>query len=187
MFDFWETIGRYIADENDLRKQLLAETSLFDKNTADPRGVRIRNSKYVTLTSIVEPHLEYRPMSLWSKGELLRVLPAAIVVICLDKMGQRAEYLRIKLKGQTSDFYACLGTIAIDMDFGPRFAHDASLFPSVVNDPGLADLQKLAGDGGGSGSFRALVMDMCGDQWNPPCGARVELHPGNDQLMLGAW
>ena len=186
MYDFWETIGRYIADEGDLRKKLLAETSLFEQNVRVGHEVRIKSSKYATLTAIVEPLIEYKPMSLWSKGELLRVLPASIVVICLDKMGHRAAHLGVNLKGQSSEFYACLGTIAIDMDFGPRFAHDANLFPNVKNDPGLKGLQKLAADAVGSEAFRSLVMEMCGDQWNPPCGARADLHPGDYQLMYAS-
>jgi len=169
MLDFWETMGRFIANEGGLRDTLLQDDSLTSPNVSvycDPKvGTRHRESwsintdKYDTLSDILTEHLVFQPASLFCLGEWLRVLPPA------KSEGYIIPTTPVNLIGRDSTFYAALGAITVDEAFAQEFALDPGVFPLLTDEASIADLVSIANDP----AYFNMALNLCADGWPPPC------------------
>ncbi|MEO8660472.1 MAG: hypothetical protein ABI693_18530 [Bryobacteraceae bacterium] len=169
MLDFWEGLGRFIANEGGLRDILLEDDSLTSANTpvyCDPKvGVRHRESwsintdKYYTLSAILAQHLVFQPASLVCMGEWLRFLPPA------KSEGFTIPTTPVNLLGRDHTFYAALGAITVDEAFAAEFALDPGVFPLVTDPVSIADLVNIANDS----NYFNMALNLCAAGWPPPC------------------
>lgn len=172
MLDFWESMGRVVANEKGLRDRLLSDSTLTapnppincDPKTGAPRteAFQIATSKYHRLTRILAADLHFQPVSLFCLGEWLRVLPFGF---------NKLPTTKIKLTGRGYLFYAALGAITVDDTFAGEFADDAaSAFPLLnkAERQDVEDLVSLAKDTL-PGGYCDVAVTFCVEKWPAPC------------------
>ena len=185
MLDFWETMGRMVADEKNLRSSLLADRELTRPNTpvfvnaggqTHREAWNIPTTKYDSLRGILNDHLTYQPISAFTLGEWLRVLPSD----SLKKDFGRLPATGVKLQNRSPEFYAGLGAITVDDTFGEKFLHSpAESFPLVRDAQDRNDLRTIAGLTS-AGQFMDVAVDFCRGNWPPPCFVLVEPYAANE-------
>ncbi len=173
MLDFWESMGRVVANENGLRDLLLGDAELTSPNeavmsadlvtgTKRVESWSIPTAKYGKLEGLLSQYLTYKPVSAFSLGEWLRVLPSAKAS---DFGG--VPKTEVNLTGRSAQFYAGLGAITVDDTFAAAFAADpATKFPLVTDAADVTDLQQIASDTNGFGD---AAIAFCEGFWPPPC------------------
>lgn len=179
MLDLWESLGRVIANENGLGDAILAlplqpyQILTCPTSPAPPHHVAlvIPADNYNVLSPLLHRHVTYQPVSMFSLGEWLRVLPAA-------GLGAKLTPLRdlvTKRLGCSAAFYAGLGAITVDQIFAVQVAADPlTTFPLLALAP--ADevaLLKFLATSTGPDDYQVRSRKFCDGFWPEPCFAKV--------------
>jgi hypothetical protein len=167
MQDLWEIMGRMITTAT-LRDDIFSDATFAQKNKAIPCGIEIDSTKYDALDALLQPIIENGPVSLFSRGELLRTLPS--------RTFERSIYNLAKLLHQSekesTTFQTALGVLAIDTKFRDQFRafpdlKSAQIYFRNMNQREFDALNGLIADK--NGPFSVLATQMCNQDWDPIC------------------
>jgi hypothetical protein len=203
MLDFWETLGRVVANENGLRDTLFKpniqnvpnvlltpNVPVYSNGAGTPEiAIQIQSNqsnpatnKYKTLFKILQDHTYFRPLSLFCQSEWLRALPLTGLQQALIDL--EAAAAPNDLAKRSAMFYAGLGAIVSDDSFASDYAADPNLFPLLpsTSTGEVSILVKLAGTVGVPNGFMDYAAGVCNKFWPPPCFVVVEPYSKDNQL-----
>ena len=186
MTDFWEILGRSIADKG-FRDTLCGDPELKTPNTVVPGGVHASREKYAKVSELIEaevPDLGHGPVSMFAKGELLRILPSASLQPDLEALAARVETLGVNVKGRSPRFYAALGAMTVDDVFaGQMGANPNGVFGGLAEDE-AEDVRTVAADVNGPDSFAMAAVGICGRSWEPDCFVRARPYGAAETVSI---
>jgi hypothetical protein len=183
MQDLWEIIGRLITTQP-LRDAVFNNPDMAAKNTTVTGGIQILSTKYATLTNLLGTSVTNRPVSMFSIGELARVLPFRSFEQSITRL---AGIVPAGSDLRSATFQTALGLLAIDSQYRDQFRGFPDLATANIDFPAmtlqeLTDLQALITQS--TKPFCLAATGMCDEDWEPICfgilvpyASQTQLHP----------
>lgn len=167
MQDLWEIMGRLITTKA-FRDSIFGEASLAGKNKAIPCAIEVASTKYAKLADLLRTKIQNGPVSVFARGEMLRVLPFRTFQASVEKLAGLAP---ANSDAGSVTFQTALGILTIDTKYRDKF-RDFALSEAQADFAAMTraefdTLKNLIADK--NGPYSVSATGMCNEEWDPIC------------------